>query len=549
MEKKKVNMGELKELNESQLKEILPDKELPAEGTEGSEILPHEADFDRLFERIDAENTELHKAYLQNQYEQSVAEGLEDDDTGLDELVDGYDEDVNIEKRIRIKNSPTDNKDIEEKKDEEEVSEKVEDEILIDTNTLPKVKFNKPEVKRVESDKIVIEKTLDDEFDADLSDLEDDDTEVVKIDKEDKLNDMDVDLSDLEDDNHVTVDSEVDEAYERLKREATEKISPIDNVVDLSKFKISTKVKKTPSLMLRNAVKSNFYTWVCSISKKPITMSEMTGTEIMNLNRDSGDNTYAYVLNMLNTIFDHIISPKPDTMLEWAKTMPTNDLNDIFFAIYGAVYGKSNRVYTSCDKDGVNGTGCGNAWVTHSLDMSELYETKHQDEIDKILNTEVTKYEASMIDVTLLQVTDDWAFALKQPSIYNSYIEPHHLGTEINKYDNILHILMCIDSIYYINGNTNELEEIEFKSFNNPEKRTKAKYRQLKKFLDALTSDQTANLTKAINEIIEESNNQALATYQLPGGVCPKCGNKIEPTTMSADELLFIRLQLGNMRN
>lgn len=108
---------------------------------------------------------------------------------------------------------------------------------------------------------------------------------------------------------------------------------------------------------------------------------------------------------------------------------------------------------------------------------------------------------------------------------------------------------MCIDSIYYINGNTNELEEIEFKSFNNPEKRTKAKYRQLKKFLDALTSDQTANLTKAINEIIEESNNQALATYQLPGGVCPKCGNKIEPTTMSADELLFIRLQLGNMRN
>lgn len=549
MEKKKVNMGELKELNESQLKEILPDKELPAEGTEGSEILPHEADFDRLFERIDAENTELHKAYLQNQYEQSVAEGLEDDDTGLDELVDGYDEDVNIEKRIHIKNSPTDNKDIEEKKDEEEVSEKVEDEILIDTNTLPKVKFNKPEVKHVESDKIVIEKTLDDEFDADLSDLEDDDTEVVKIDKEDKLNNMDVDLSDLEDDNHVTVDSEVDEAYERLKREATEKISPIDNVVDLSKFKISTKVKKTPSLMLRNAVKSNFYTWVCSISKKPITMSEMTGTEIMNLNRDSGDNTYAYVLNMLNTIFDHIISPKPDTMLEWAKTMPTNDLNDIFFAIYGAVYGKSNRVYTSCDKDGVNGTGCGNAWVTHSLDMSELYETKHQDEIDKILNTEVTKYEASMIDVTLLQVTDDWAFALKQPSIYNSYIEPHHLGTEINKYDNILHILMCIDSIYYINGNTNELEEIEFKSFNNPEKRTKAKYRQLKKFLDALTSDQTANLTKAINEIIEESNNQALATYQLPGGVCPKCGNKIEPTTMSADELLFIRLQLGNMRN
>jgi len=151
--------------------------------------------------------------------------------------------------------------------------------------------------------------------------------------------------------------------------------------------------------------------------------------------------------------------------------------------------------------------------------------------------------EDGTLPVELVQVSDNYVFGFKCPSIYNIVFETSLLDQNFTeKYSNMLSIAAHIENIYYIDSKNKTLQPIEIKNDPKREVRSiKEKIVRMAKIINSLNSDQY-NFVSTIVDKIEEDHKYI--EYMIPATTCPKCGKDIEETSISAESLLFTRHQL-----
>ena len=546
-----IENGDAVEMSHDEVRNLFPAEEEPEQL-----LQPTDDMYDRLIKRIDAENAAVHEEYLESALEEELMNNEGSDDSETERRIH---DSVEIEDDIDIKpisyNSIDMGLDIlMDKTDDEnsmtdvgpDMEPEVKRVVKVEEEPIPE---SKPELVLETETKLESkpEPIPEIEFIPVPVPVEEETSPTPAVPSASEEDDIDLDLEDETKDG--ISDDERKEAEERLKRlqeEVSKKIKPVKNPIPLNTFKINHKVKRTPSSIFKKALIKNHATWITSGSKKSITITEFTGPEILKINRSLVPEVgrLTWYGNMLNTIYSHIQSSKPKSVNEWAKTTLVSDLDDIYFAIYAATYGTSNINYYDCDK-------CKHAWMSDSMPLNKFYKVKDEAKFKNALANNVSSSTANEIEVTLVQVTDDLVFAIRPMTLWNVFHELPIIGD--TSYENI-DILIQIETIYAINMQDSSLEEIDFKSYPDPDKTIKARYKYVDKFVNSLKPDQVALLVAAITEM--NAKYETLVDYIIPETICPECGSHIDAQETAADNspisgelLLFMRHQLGAMRS
>lgn len=328
---------------------------------------------------------------------------------------------------------------------------------------------------------------------------------------------------------------------EELKADIREKIVPITNVLDLSKYKINSKPVSVSKIMSRQPVESGF-DWVLHSAEKHIIMSAFHGTEIDKLAAGDPSRRRAASLSeyveMFQTIYDHIkCVDKPSTMEAWAKTVYFDDLDDLYFNIYGASFARSNFLPFNCSK-------CKRAFM-EQIDIYSMVKYANdeiKEKVDTILKTEPSA--GNTLEVTIKQISDNYAVSYRRPTVYNVIFENAVIDDKFRrKYSNLLQLLAYIDNIYYINPEDQSLNPIntrpDSKSLTKTVKRRIAIYNEIFK---TFTSDQFWAMMLDINQIATKGANDI--TYRVPEVKCKYCGETIEGFEEEPLNILFTRHQL-----
>lgn len=354
------------------------------------------------------------------------------------------------------------------------------------------------------------------------------------------------------------LDNEVAEAIKNdLRNEFATKFTPIHNKIDLSSFTVSDKEVPASIVMEKLAKKpSNAANSVIYSQKKCITMSAWEPAEIesINPNRVNESNYNTFISNKLKLIYEHIIDDnKPRKFEKWCALTPNTTMNEYMFAAYKATFGGANIVTYSCEDNDCNKVFMENVPISQ---MIKFRNDEIKEDYLKILHEGVayTTEDSNQYETTLFQASDDYVFALKTPSLYNSYIEPTLVTKEFSdKYSDLLYLMYYIDAIYEIDRATNTLHVINYHAVpNDPAATYKRRVRAFYPVLKSLTSDQYSVLLTEVDKYDgisydDDGNIITDVTYAYPERTCPKCGKKIPERAIEPDELLFSRHQLGLM--
>lgn len=562
--------GDAVEMSHNEVRNMLPPEEEPV-----SVLLPTEETFDKLIARIDAQNDAVHSQFIEAKIEEEIlSEENETDDDVYHDIVeddtsteDEIDEEDDLDTEITYSSVDMGFDALMDKKEEKpmkEVGPKMEPEVKrivkveepVVTSDIP----DKEDIIATPSD--TVEKSVDDSIkikeEVVIKEIPtepevEENKEVLPV----PVIEPDAEVLDIEDDlddDELDATKEYEEIIkvaearaEKISDAVSKAIQPVKNPVALNTFKINKKVKKTPTSVLRKTLVKNHATWMTSGTKKALTMTEFTGPELLKINRslmpEQGRATW--LGNMLNIIYKHIQSPKPKTVTEWAKRTLLSDLDDIFFTIYASTYGTSNISYYDCPK-------CKHNWMANGLKLNEFYTVLDSDKFKEAINTNLPLSETEDIEVELVQVTDDLVYGIKPITLWDLF----HVVTVIgDRYENI-ELLLQIDTIYAINRDDNSLEELDFKSYPDPDKTLKDRFKYLTKFVNILSPDQVSLLTAAISNL--NSKYEPLVEYKIPETICPECGTHIDEQTVLDDDndtpvsgeiLLFMRHRLGAMRS
>lgn len=383
----------------------------------------------------------------------------------------------------------------------------------------------------------------------------------------------DDDLALLDDEDMIVEKSdkakEVSEAEEKERRNALrdsirisvkENFKPIDNKVDLSKFEIQKKpisaskvlnhIKETP---VRTATTPLF-----STSKKVIEVSEFTATEIQKLNPAliNQNNFYTALRDRYQLLYNHIVDPnKPATFEAWLKTVPEDAIDDYFFAAYKATFGAANILTYECPKD-----GCDNVFLKEVPVMSMI---KYKNDAVKkeyldLLHNGKLNISKDTYSAGLFQVSDEYVFALKTPTLYERVFEPTLLDSQIlETYGQLITLITYIDEIYVIDQANNKLIPIDMQPVHtDPRKTVRRRIKTCASIIRTLTSDQLQTLTvetdkydkpdsKRNRNDDDDEDTTPEIQYIYPECECPKCRSKIKEAVADPVDMLFTRHQLG----
>lgn len=336
--------------------------------------------------------------------------------------------------------------------------------------------------------------------------------------------------------------------YDTIRKEMSEKFKPVTNAIDLSKFRISKKtVSGSRVLKEINDSAIECADGVLYEEKRCVRMSALSALEIEKLDpsRARNGNENQIMIDRMRLIYDHIIDEsKPSSFNEWAKTVSMSSINDYFFTLYKATFGKANIITYTCDCDNV------------------FLQTKPINDMIKFRNDEVkAKYfdilhngtrESKPLTTELFQISDDYVAELRKPSLYDLFIEQSYIPKDFSdKYSDLILLLSYIENIYMINRSTGELLKIDTKpDFTNKTLTAKRRIKIFASIIKNLNSDQLTNLSVKTNdfdegELDEDGNRIVNISYQTPETVCPKCGKKIEAQPDRPDSMVFTRHQLG----
>ena len=335
------------------------------------------------------------------------------------------------------------------------------------------------------------------------------------------------------------------EILDDLKTQIKEKVSPIRNI-DLSKFTFAKKAvsaQKVMKLAIQNH--QNAADWVLPNAGRSISMTGLSGPEILKLNPENSNRNRANTFrDMYRIIYDHVLDGNKPDFEVWLKQLRYVDLQHVYFALYMATFGGSNFINYSCPK-------CNKVFIK-DIDFKDMIvyaddETKAK--IQAMLKMDTTSAHNDEYPVTLIPVSDSYAFAIKTPSVWNVIMETASLSDKfLEKHADLIDVVSYIDGAYLIDSANEQLIPINTKP--DPNDMAKTAARRIKAMYDiisTLSSEEYYALRAAIGEMDEEATK---VSYQIPSCTCPACATEIPANTdITPDGMLFMRHQLAAIGN
>lgn len=387
---------------------------------------------------------------------------------------------------------------------------------------------------------------------------EDDDHLFDGIDEEDMhfLDDEDDDTSTKDDTTDNDDKAKTEEIKENIREEMNSKFSYINNKINLNSFTISKKPVSASKVI--NDIKTKALECADGVlysEGRAVRMSAFKPMEIQSIDpqRMRNGNYNNYTKDKLKLIYDHIVDAnKPKTFEAWAMITPNTVIDDYMFTAYKATFGLSNILTYTCSDE-----KCSNVFMDsvpiHSMIKFASDEVKEK--YMNILHTGQTDSTSTDYKVDLYQASDEYVFALKVPSLYNTFIEPTLVDKNFTqKYEDLILLLSYIDDVYKIDYRTNELVPIDTKPVANDKSLSyKRRVKTYATILKSLTSDQLQALSVETDKydagkLDEDGNLVRDVNYVYPECRCPKCNRKIDEEEVNPDNMLFTRHQLGLMK-
>ena len=477
---------------------------------------------------------------------QKVVDGEEEADSPQEffDLLD-YDVKAAMERKKAEKQMVEDY--YEEKAEEEEaeelangfVEEKEEvDELInrdkVETKINQVVVTNKDELRSLHD-------TLDDidDDDFDIDDEEDVDVEDIDDLEEDDKDDLD------EDEEEFPFKSYTDEEYrDILVKEASKKIKPYQDKIDLSQFKIGSK-SVTVKSATRNTVQREA-NWGLFNSNILITLCEFKGSELGDmldlLGDESGKLTpYNRNRSIYKMIYDHDNSEGKPEFEQWLKDILIIDNDHLFMGIYRACYAGANYIPYRCE-------ACGEVFVSDDIPLYQMVKYKTPED-EKKAQKVLDQAQRGSVEHTVIreQVSDKYVIDFRIPSLYNIMIETALLDDDfVEKYSNLISYMSYIENVYYINRNTMTLDPIEIDKYDkNLKKQIIMKIKRFYKIFKELSESQLSVIENYITELIE--NPKVDVEYCIPATKCTRCGKDIPEVVVPSQQLLFTRHQLARL--
>jgi hypothetical protein len=390
--------------------------------------------------------------------------------------------------------------------------------------------------------------------DVDLAEIESPQDDAPESDDDD----VDGLLKELEEANGDGEDEDLDEEEQQKEfEEFTQEASKIMNLaprrLDISDFKVAGKISATSvlsSLTSGKAVDSS--DWALSNSRLPITMSKFNGIDLKNLSNFSSGrrNRQNTAMERYKLLYDHDLNPyKPDTVEGWAKTISSEDEDDLFFAVYDATFHNANHIPYTCPNE-----KCSHAWISPHIPTSSMYrfvDPEFEKEFMAIRDKGPVKGQQRNITTKIVPITDSIAVGVKNPDIYDRRFVYGLVGAEFyQKYSDVLDIYPFIDQFYKIDLINKRLEEIvtapkgkEGELLKNIKNRVII-YNRIIKSLDT----DEYNLLIAVLGQRDEEQDKKRVEYFIPAATCPKCGRAVPEQILNESNGNTIETQLFTRR-
>ena len=364
--------------------------------------------------------------------------------------------------------------------------------------------------------------------------------------------DIDVEVDTNEDSKEISLvdeeeETQEDDAEEKLKylrRLATERLKPVSKTLDISSFTVLK--KPTANTAVLNQVQTKVAKWTLLDQESIVFMKEFTGAELEALREYSEDQTsVASLTRRFRMIYDHITSPKPASFEVWLKSTPYADVDNYFFAIYIASFKGANYLPMDCVDP-----KCGETFLTEDIDIMDMVKFRTEEAKKKFVQlytSESAPAGKGIYCTEIVPLSHNIAVQFKEPSIY-SYFEVASIDQKFKeKYASVFEYIPYIDSIYLIDENAGTLTPVGYKVYSdNVTKSIKSKIKKFADVLSTLSIDEFGPIKAYISGINERKIDM---DYVYPSVTCPKCGKETKEQISSAEELVFIRYQLGALVN
>ena len=343
------------------------------------------------------------------------------------------------------------------------------------------------------------------------------------------------DLLDSDEDDNENNDQE---NLKELQSSISNKIAPINKHLDLSSFTIANKAISAKNALQSSSKKA--VDWALFSSKIHFALSEFSGTDISTLGSNTGLNAYSTVYNKYKLILDHMIGEnKPKDVESFAKSVSFLDNDDLYGGIYVANFAESNYIPYDCPK-------CSHTFLSENIPIEDMYsfEKPEEEELFNDIRKEQYYQLTDLYTSELVPITDKFAFAFREPSIYSIVFETALLDEKFtDKYRDIISVLSYIDNIYFIDQEAGEITPIGYKRYpTNKMKDTKSRIIEYAKIINSLSPDQYNIILAYLAAINTEHTGMK---WKLPECTCPKCGTVIKERETTAENLVFMRHQLA----
>lgn len=389
---------------------------------------------------------------------------------------------------------------------------------------------------KIESDVDTTETEDDEDFVLPQSEFIESEVDTEEDEEKDPDDGKDVIIENLDD--HRETDEEISERFQKSIRD---KIKPVTKAFDISTYTVATK-----AIPFSNSVqqKTNHFRrakWALMSTGRPITMRSFKSTELDELYNYKTDSKYMTIKKQYSIIFNHIEDPKPQTVEDWAKVNSFLDLDHIWFAIYRSCYEGANYIPRDCsDSD-----NCRNMFLTDDVPIMDMVKFKDKEAKKRFFNilNKDADVSSTMYVSEITPVSDDYAIAFREPSIYNIVFESALLEDDfLNKHQSLVSVLAYVDKVYKIDHESHSLIPINVPIFNdNVTKTYKARIKAMSKVLDTLTSDQYRFILAIIDSINKRGDE---VSYIYPEVTCPKCKKVVREVVQNSQNMVFLRHQL-----
>ncbi|HAL03331.1 MAG TPA: hypothetical protein DCP07_08225 [Lachnospiraceae bacterium] len=332
----------------------------------------------------------------------------------------------------------------------------------------------------------------------------------------------------------------IEKRREILKNLVREKIKPAVKRIDLTSYTIA-KSGTTESLNLNKAKSVSVVKWPLINTGICVKMKEFSGQELERLRISIEGNKTREVMQM---IYDHITSPKPNDLDAWMKSIAFEDYDHLFFAIYCASFVGANYLPIEC----ANKACKQKTYVTDNIPFMQM--VKFKDDKVKRNFSRIYKEDPNsakgLFPTEVVAISDNYAVSFITPSIYSTMMVSEFLDNDfIDKYRNTVATLPYIDNIYQIDARTHTLIPATWKEYSNNEGKTlKSRVIRYEHIFNSMTIDELAAIDGVIQSLNTDSNG---VTYVYPEVTCPFCHQVTKEEPLNASVMVFRRSQLGRL--